>query len=73
MGFSPYYLLFEQQIITNGQTYKLLRQINALNDRSMTFSRDEMLDIARKKASMLIKKQLLRNEHSYKLRFRNIA
>lgn len=51
-------------MIANGQTYKLLRQINALNDISTIFIRHDTLDIVWKKASILIEKQLLRNETS---------
>lgn len=73
IGVEPYYLTFGQQMITNGNTYSLLRQLHMLEDRTVSFSREDSIDIIRKRAKELMEKQFKRNERTYNLRSRDIT
>ncbi|XP_065361994.1 uncharacterized protein LOC135955569 [Calliphora vicina] len=60
-------------MVTNGNTYTLLRQLEMLEDRSVRFDRNDSLQIMSKRASALMQKQFDRNEKSYNLRSRNVT
>lgn len=72
IGTSPYFLTFGQNMITNGATYSLLRQLEMLEDREVRFNRNDSRDIMAKRASQLMEKQFSRNERSYNLRSREV-
>ncbi|XP_061399459.1 uncharacterized protein LOC133335171 [Musca vetustissima] len=73
IGTSPYYLTFGQNMITNGATYSLLRQLEMLEDRSVRFNRNDSRDIAARKALDVQQKQFARNEKTYNLRSREVT
>lgn len=70
---TPYRLTFGQNMITNGSTYKLLKRLNLLEDRSVCFERDDSFDIERDKAITSMRKQHQRNENAYNLRAREVS
>lgn len=41
IGTSPYYVAFGQHMITSGTVYSLLKKLNMLEDRSLSFSRPD--------------------------------
>ena len=70
IGSTPYYMVFGQQLISSGATYKLLRTLGLLEDKSATFSREDSLDLVREKARVVIQKQNDKNERIYNIRSR---
>lgn len=70
---SPYYLVFDQHMVTNGATYPLLRQLEMLEDRTIRFDGKDSLQIMAKRASERMQKQFIRNERSYNLRSKEIS
>ncbi|XP_033237657.1 uncharacterized protein [Drosophila pseudoobscura] len=70
---TPYYMVFGQHFITSGATYKLLRALRVMDDRSAVFSREDSLDLVRSKALEVMKKQNDKNERQYNLRARDIS
>lgn len=73
IGTSPYFMAFGQHMVTNASTYKLLRNLNSLEDRSMNFNRHDTFDIVRSKAAEVMRKQQERNERQYNLRARVVS
>lgn len=69
---TPYRLVFGQHMITNGSSYKLLRNLNLLEDRTILISKDDSLDIMRAKAKQGIQIQHDRNKKMYNLRSREV-
>lgn len=72
IGTSPYYMAFGQHMITNGNTYQLLRNLNMIDDRSVRFDREDSFNVIRERAVKCMQKQRERNEKSYNLRSREI-
>ncbi|XP_046810008.1 uncharacterized protein K02A2.6-like [Lucilia cuprina] len=71
-GTSPYYMTFGQHMITNGNTYQLLKNLTMIDDRSVKFSRDDSFNIVRERAAKCMNKQRDRNERAYNLRSREV-
>jgi len=49
LGTSPYYMLIGQHFISSGATYKLLRALCLLEDRTLAFSTGDSLELVRNK------------------------
>lgn len=73
IGTSPYYLVFGQDMVTNGATYSLLRQLEMMEDRAVRFNRSDTRDILAKRASENTEKQFNRNKRSYDLRSKEVS
>lgn len=73
IGTSPYFMVFGQHMVTNGSTYSLLRKLNALEDRSISFNRDDSFNIVRNRAIQNMRKIFERNEKQYNLRSREVS
>lgn len=73
IGTSPYYLAFGQNMVTNGKTYQLLRQLELLEDRTVNFDKNDSLAIIGSKAKEMMNKQFNRNERAYNLRSREVS
>lgn len=73
IGTSPYRMTFGQHMITNGSTYRLLRTLGMLEDRSIQFNRDDSFNVMRTKAAEFMRKQFERNEKLYNLRSREVS
>lgn len=73
IGTSPYYLTFGQNMVTNGKTYKLLRQLELLEDRTVNFDKDDSLAIVGSRAKELMRKQFDRNQRTYNLRSKEVS
>ena len=69
---SPYRVAFGQHMITNGNTYPLLRNLQLLEDRTISFDREDSFDLIRKTAQNVIQQQHQRNEKLYNLRSREV-
>lgn len=65
---SPYRIAFGQHMITDGSTYTLLRSLKQLDDRTMSFNREDSFDLIRQAAKMGIEQQHTRNEKYYNTR-----
>lgn len=70
---TPYRLVFGQHMLTNGSQYELLRRLNCLEDRSISFNREDSTNIMRDQATRCMQKQHTRNERIYNLRSREIT
>ncbi|XP_059217628.1 uncharacterized protein LOC131994767 [Stomoxys calcitrans] len=66
-------MAFGQHMVTNGASYKLLRNLGMLDDRAVNFNRSDSFDIIRAKASDFMRKQFERNERAYNLRSRQVS
>ncbi|XP_073820578.1 uncharacterized protein [Musca autumnalis] len=66
-------MAFGQHMVTNGSTYQLLRNLNVLEDRTMSFNRSDTFDVIRSRAAHFMKKQQERNVNQYNLRSRQVA
>ncbi|XP_044573282.1 uncharacterized protein K02A2.6-like [Drosophila ananassae] len=73
LGSTTYYMVFGQQMITSGATYSLLRKLAMLEDKAATFSREDSLEVIRKKAAETLGKQHERNQRHYNLRAREVS
>ncbi|KAH8267059.1 hypothetical protein KR044_000737, partial [Drosophila immigrans] len=73
IGTSPYYMAFGQHMVTSASTYSLLRKLNMLDDRSLTFDRPDSFDIVRKEACKQMQKKHEENERRYNLRSRVVT
>lgn len=73
VGTSPYFMAFGQHMVTNGSTYKLLRNLSMLEDRTVNFNRADSFDVIRNKAAGVMRKQFERNERAYNLRSREVS
>lgn len=72
-GYSPYFLLFGQNMLLNGNSYKLLRQLQLLEDPETVLKLDEKLELIRQKAQQNIRRAYERNVRSYNLRTRPVT
>lgn len=72
-GFSPYFLLFGQNMLLNGNSYKLLRQLQLLEDPYTNLKTCEKLELVRQKAQENIRKSYEKNVKTYNLRTRPIS
>ncbi|XP_043661529.1 uncharacterized protein LOC122625500 [Drosophila teissieri] len=72
LGTSPYYMTIGH-FISSGATYKLLRALNVLEDRSLAFSKEDSLEIVRSRALKVMKNQFENNEKRYNLRSREVS
>ncbi|KAH8278136.1 hypothetical protein KR026_004352, partial [Drosophila bipectinata] len=70
---SPYKLTFGQHMVTNGETFQLLRDLGMLEDRSVQFNKEDSLDILRSKAQNTMIAQRNRNERFYNTRTREVS
>ncbi|XP_059223172.1 uncharacterized protein LOC131996977 [Stomoxys calcitrans] len=73
IGTSPYFMVFGQNMVTNGSIYQLLRKLNALEDRAIQFNRSDTFDVVRSKAANVMRVQHDRNERQYNLRSREVS
>lgn len=64
INITPYKLTFGQNMITNGSTFKLLKNLEMLEDRSVCFNREDSFNIEREKAITTMRKQHQRNENN---------
>ncbi|XP_041633388.1 uncharacterized protein [Drosophila kikkawai] len=62
-----------QHFMTSGSSYKLLRLLGLLEDRSAVYSRGDSLELARLKAMEVMGKQNAKNERQYNLRARDVV
>ncbi|XP_037810024.1 uncharacterized protein LOC119609871 [Lucilia sericata] len=65
-------MAFGQHMITNGNTYALLRKLEMLDDREVKFNREDSFNIIRDRAAKNMNRQQERNERSYNLRSREV-
>lgn len=65
-------MAFGQEMILSGSTYSLLRKLELLEDKSLPFTREDSLEIIRKRAGDVMKKQHDKNERLYNLRSKAI-
>jgi len=65
-------MVFGQHFISSGATYKLLRALNLLGDKTLAFSREDSLELVRSKALEVMKNQFEKNERKYNLRSREV-
>ncbi|XP_070138611.1 uncharacterized protein [Drosophila bipectinata] len=72
IGASRYYLVFGQQYSGSGGSYKLLRPLGLLEDRSVMLSREDSLDVVRSQAQKALEMQGKRNQRRYDTRAREI-
>lgn len=70
-GYSPYYLCFGQNMISNGKDYDLLRKLNALAD-DVHLARADVLQLARAKAKEKVADTHDDNARRYNLRSRSV-
>lgn len=63
-------MAFGQHMITSGTVYSLLKKLNMLEDRPLSFSRPDSFDIIRKEAGERIQKMHDINEKRYNLKSR---
>jgi len=66
-------MVFGQHFIASGATFKLLRALNVLEDRTMAFSWKDSFELVRNKALEVMKKQYEKNERQYNLRSRPVS
>jgi len=45
LGTTPYYMVFGQHSVGSGSTYKLLRALGLIQDRSVVFAREDSLEL----------------------------
>ncbi|KAH8288873.1 hypothetical protein KR054_011126, partial [Drosophila jambulina] len=73
LGTSPYYMIFGQHFISSGATYKLLRALNLLEDRTLAFTKEDSLELVRSKALEIMKNSYEKNERRYNLRSKEVS
>ncbi|XP_044248760.1 uncharacterized protein [Drosophila takahashii] len=66
-------MVFEQQMITSGSAYALIRKLSLLEDRTIHLSQKDSLDVVRDRACEIRQKQYLTNEKQYNLRAREVV
>ncbi|KAH8357489.1 hypothetical protein KR200_011814 [Drosophila serrata] len=66
-------MIFGQHFISSGATYKVLRALSLLEDRSLAFTKEDSLEHARSKASEIMKNQFEKNERRYNLRSKEVS
>lgn len=71
-GFSPYYILFGQNMLLNGKSYNLLRQLALLEEPDIEIRKDENLELIRQSAQKNIRKAYEKNVKTYNLRSRPV-
>ncbi|KAH8236315.1 hypothetical protein KR032_000356, partial [Drosophila birchii] len=59
--------------LTSGSSYKLLRSLGILEDRAAMLTREDSLEVVRKKAQEVLSKQNAKNERQYNLRSREVV
>jgi len=57
----------------SGATFKLLRALNLLEDRTIPFSREDSFELVRNKALEMMKKQNKKNERQYNMCSRPVS
>lgn len=60
-------------MVTNGQTYRLLRNLGMLKDRTMRFNQADSMNLVRAKAMEVMRRQVKRNEKAYNLRSSEVS
>ncbi|XP_030385488.1 uncharacterized protein LOC115632467 isoform X1 [Scaptodrosophila lebanonensis] len=73
IGATPYYMVFGQQFLNSGSTYKLLRHLKLLEDKAAVYSKEDSLELIRSKACEVMRKQNEKNERNYNLRSRAVS
>ncbi|XP_037894138.1 uncharacterized protein K02A2.6-like [Glossina fuscipes] len=68
IGTEPYYITFGQHMITNANSYAVIKQAKLMEDGTANFSKEDSLTIIRKQACSHIEKQFNKNEKNYNLR-----
>lgn len=71
-GFSPYYLVFGQNMLLNGKSYSLFNKLNLLQDLNVHLRNNEKLELIREKVRENIGKSYERNVKTYNFRFRPV-
>jgi len=73
IGTSPYYMVYDQHMVTSGATYSLLRKLNLLDDRSELFNRPDSFEIVHTEAKKRMQKMHDENEKRYNLRSKVVS
>jgi len=60
-------------MVTNGEKYKLLKELELLEDRDIQFSKEDSFEILRKAATDGMRKQHDHNERTYNARSRIVS
>ena len=71
-GYSPYYLLFGLNMISDASTYSLLRNLNSVDDQSPFIERKDQLQIMRQTVRENIRKAYERNTKTYNTRSKTV-
>jgi len=66
-------MVLGQHFHSSGSLYKLLRALGILEDRSAVLTREDALELVRKKAQEVMIRQNAKNERQYKLQRREVA
>ena len=72
IGYSPYYVLFGQQMITNGNDYKLLRKLDLEEDGADIIQKVDKYQFIRDLVKKNLDKDYSKNKKTYDLRPRVI-
>lgn len=62
---SPYHVLFGFDMITHGETYALLKNLNLLGESACKLNREDSLQIMRKDIQKHMKNAYEQNKHHY--------
>jgi len=65
-------MVLGQDFISSGATYKLLKALNLLEDKTLAFSTEDSLELVRSKALEVMKNQFEKNERKYNLKSREV-
>lgn len=72
IGYSPYFMVFGQNMLTNGKMYSLLRNIDMLEEPLAYVKNDDKLELIRSEAREQIRRSYETNANRYNLRSRDI-
>lgn len=70
---SPYFATFGFNMVTHGDTYNLLKNLNMLNEPTTTINREDQLQLIRAELKANIEKAYNHNREQYNLRTRPIT
>ncbi|XP_043660751.1 uncharacterized protein LOC122625006 [Drosophila teissieri] len=66
-------MVFGQHMIVDGKSYRVIRELGLLEDRTVQFDKDDSRDIIMRTAQEAMDVQRQRNERSYNLRSREVS
>ena len=73
LGFSPYFVLFGQQMVTHGKNYDLLRKLNLESEGENMLEKADKFKLLRDMVKRNLEKAYLVNQKQYNLRSRPIS